>query len=91
MSHDHVQGLDRLEGDAGEPSRQRLVQGLQAHAGHPFDGHFEAAVFALSRNGDLKLHLRQNKEKRSWSLGTSPNLGGPLWSAGTPYFVSADG
>lgn len=59
MSHDHIQGLDSLKGDAGEPSRQSLVQCLQAHAGHPLDWHFEAAVFAFARNGDLKLHLER--------------------------------
>lgn len=63
MSHDHVQGLDSLKGDAGEASRQRLVQCLEAHAGHPFDWHFEAAVFAFAWNGDLKFHLEQKKNK----------------------------
>lgn len=57
MSHDHVQGLDGLEGDAGEPAGQRLVQRLQADAGHPLDGHFEAAVFAFAGDGHLQLHL----------------------------------
>lgn len=57
MSHDHIQGLDGLKGDAGKPSWQCLVQSLQADAGHPLDGYLEAAVFAFTRNGYLKLHL----------------------------------
>lgn len=57
MSHDHIQSLDGLEGDVGQPSRQRLVESLQTHAGHPLDGHFEAAVLTLTRNGHLELHL----------------------------------
>jgi len=61
VSHDHVQGLDGLEGDVGQPPRQRLVEGLQAHAGHPFDGHLEAAVLALARNGHLELHLTERE------------------------------
>lgn len=42
------------------------MQSLQADAGHPLDGYFEAAVFAFTRNGYLKLHLcggGQEKEK----------------------------
>lgn len=57
MSHDHVQGLDRLEGHAGQPSGQSLVQILQTDAGDALDGDLEAAVFAFARDGHLQLHL----------------------------------
>lgn len=63
MSHDYIQGLDCLKGDAGQTSRQSLVKGLQADTGHPLDGDFEAAVFALSRNGYLQLYLWQITQK----------------------------
>ena len=68
VSHDHIQGLDGLEGDVGQPSRQRLVESLQTHDGHPFDGHFEAAVLPLARNGDLELHL-PGQIGRGWDDG----------------------
>lgn len=57
MSHDHVQGLHRLEGHAGQPSGQSLVQILQADAGDALDGDLEAAVFAFAWDGHLQLHL----------------------------------
>lgn len=57
MSHDHVQGLHRLEGHAGQPPGQGLVQVLQADAGDALDGDFEAAVFAFAWDGHLKLYL----------------------------------
>lgn len=57
MSHDHVQGLHRLEGHAGQPPGQGLVQVLQADAGDALDGDLEAAVFAFARDGHLQLDL----------------------------------
>lgn len=57
MSHDHVQGLDRLKGHTGQPPRQGLVQVLQADPGHALDGDLEAAVFAFAWDGHLQLHL----------------------------------
>lgn len=57
MSHDHVQGLDRLEGHAGQPPGQSLVQVLEADAGDALDGDLEAAVFAFTWDGHLQLDL----------------------------------
>lgn len=57
MSHDHIQGLDCLEGHTRQPSGQSLVQILQADAGDALDWYFKAAVFAFAWNGHLQLDL----------------------------------
>lgn len=77
MSHDHVQGLHRLEGHAGQPSGQSLVQILQADAGDALDGDLEAAVFAFAWDGHLQLHLREGEEQRGKS-SKSPDKGDHL-------------
>lgn len=75
MSHDHVQGLHRLEGHTGQPSGQSLVQVLQADAGDALDGDLEAAVFAFAWDGHLQLHLC---EGGVGGLETSPDIGDHL-------------